>query len=111
MRSSATEYVMSPPAEKVIPVTLGCDRAFTIKRTNEAGASVNYAAGTTVYMWIDLPSGTIKVDATVSGANAAFMITSTVCDAVLNNTRWRVVLDVGDLETPLLIGRFKRHDG
>ena len=111
MPRTVPDYVMSPPTDKVIPVTLGCDRAFTISRTNASGTPVNYDAGTTVYMWVDLPTGTTKVDAVVSGANAAFTIPSTVCDLVKNTTKWRVVLDVADLEIPLLVGKFERHDG
>ena len=107
-----TDYVIPPPVEKVLPVTRGCDRAFTVKRVDDSGNAVNFSAGTTVYMWVDIDAANpTKVNATVSGANAAFVIDSVVCDQVRNGTRWRAVLDQGDLETPLLVGRFERRDG
>lgn len=107
-----TDYIVPPPAEKLIPVTRGCDRAFTVRRTDTDGNSTDFDTGTTVYIWMDVESGqSVKVDATVSGATAAFVLPSTVCDQVRNNARWRIVLDVGDLETPLLVGRFERRDG
>ena len=106
-----TDYVVPPPTAKVIPVTRGCDRAFTIQRVDTNGNPVNFSAGTTIYMWVDTESGTQKVDATVAGSTAAFVLESTVCDKVRNNARWRAVLDTGDLELPLLVGRFERRDG
>ena len=107
-----TDYVVPPPAAKVIPVTRGCDRAFTVRRVDTDGNPVNFASGTTVYMWVETETGgPVKVDALVDGANAAFILQSTVCDQVRNNARWRAVLDTGDLETPLLVGRFERRDG
>ncbi len=106
-----TEYIGSPPAEKLIPVTKGCDRLFTIQRTQN-GNPVNFDNGTTVYMWVDIDKANpTKVDATVSGSSAAFAIQSTVLDLVRTGTRWRIVLDVGNTEIPLLVGRFERYDG
>lgn len=107
-----TDYIGAPPAEKLIPVTRGCDRSFTIQRTNAQGQPVNFDAGNTVYLWIDIDrTNPTKVDAVVSGSNAAITIPDSVCDAVRTGTRFRAVLDQGDLEIPLLVGRFERHDG
>jgi len=104
-------YIGAPPAEKIIPVTRGCDRLFSIQRT-EDGDPVNFEAGTTVYMWVDIDrSNPTQVQATVSGSTAAFAIQSTVLDSVRTGTRWRIVLDVGNTEIPLLVGRFERYDG
>jgi hypothetical protein len=103
--------LVPPPESGVIPVTKGCDRAFTIQRVNEAGSPVSFDAGVEVYIWVDVDPTPIKVNAVVSGSNASFTIQSAVCDVVKNNTRWRAVLDSGDLETPLLVGRFERRDG
>lgn len=106
-----SDYVVSPPVEKKIPVTRGCDRSFTMRRVDENGDSVSFAEGMSVYMWVDLdPDDPLKVDAVIDGAEAAFVLDSELCDQV-KNTRWRIVLDQGDLETPVLIGRFERHDG
>lgn len=106
------DYIVSPPAEKIIPVTRGCDRAFTLQRVDSSGNPTDFDAGTTVYMWIDIDAASpTKVDAVVSGSSAAFVLESTVCDQVKNGARWRAVLDQGDLEVPLLVGRFERRDG
>lgn len=107
-----TDYVVPPPVSKVIPVTLGCDRAFTVQRVDTLGAPLAFDAGTTVYMWVEVAAGApVKVDAVVTGAEASFVLESTVCDQVKNNGKWRAVLDIGDLELPLLVGRFERRDG
>lgn len=107
-----TDYIGAPPAEKLIPVTRGCDRSFTIQRTDAQGNPLNFDAGNTVYLWIDIDkSNPTKVNAVISGANAAITISDTICDAVKTGTRFRAVLDQGELEIPLLVGRFERHDG
>ena len=109
---AANSYICPPPLEKLIPVTLGCDRSFTVQRVNSSGTPVNFDAGTTSYIFIDINRDTpTRVNAVISGSTAAFTITSTVCDSVKNGTRWRIVLDFGELEVPLLVGRFERHDG
>jgi len=105
-------YICAPPVEKVIPVTRGCDRAFTIQRVSSTGAAVSFDAGSQVYMWLDVDKAApTKVDAVVSGSMAAFALQSTVLDLVKSSTRWRIVLDVGELEVPLLVGKFERYDG
>lgn len=105
-------YLVQPPQEMIIPVTRDCDRAFTIQRVDSNNAPVNFGAGVTVYMYIDIDnSAPTKVDAVVSGSEAAFVLDSTVCDLVKSRTRWRIVLDQGSLETPLLVGKFIRNDG
>lgn len=106
-----TDYLVPPPQSGVIPVTRGCDRAFTIQRVDTTGNPVSFPAGVEVYMWVDVDPAPIKVNAVVSGSNAAFTLQSEVCDLVKNNGKWRAVLDSGDLETPLLVGRFERRDG
>lgn len=105
-----SEYIGAPPVEKIIPVTKGCDRSFTLQRVDVDGDPVSFDSGSTVYMWVDLPVP-VKIDAAVSGSSAALTIPDAVCDQVTKGTRWRVVLDQGELEIPLLVGRFERHDG
>lgn len=106
------DYIGNPPQEKLIPVTRGCDRLFTIQRLDTDGDPQNFEAGSTVYMWVDVDkTAPTKVDAVVSGSQAAFAIQSTVLDLVRTGTRWRIVLDLGNTEIPLLVGRFERHDG
>jgi len=107
-----SDYICAPPAERVIPVTRGCDRAFTIQRLNTGGTAVNFDAGSSVYMWIDVDRVTpTRVDAVVSGSTAAFNLDYAVCDLVKTGTRWRIVLDLGAAEIALLVGKFERYDG
>ena len=107
-----SDYIGTPPAEKLIPVTKGCDRLFTIQRLDSQGDPQAFEGGSQVYMWVDIDKAApTKVDAAVSGSQAAFAIQSTVLDLVKTGTRWRIVLDVADTEIPLVVGRFERHDG
>jgi hypothetical protein len=106
-----TDYLSPPPLEKVIPVTRGCDRSFTLQRVNTSNTPVNFG-NVTVYLKIDIDKAApTTVNAVVSGSTAAFTIPDSVCDQVKTGTRWRAILDQGDLETPLLVGTFERHDG
>lgn len=105
-----SNYIGAPPATKKIPVTKGCDFSFTIQRVNTQGQPLSFDAGTTVYVWVDIDPA-VKVNAVVSGSTAAVTIPDSVCDLVRNTTRWRAVIDQGDLEVPLLVGRFERNDG
>lgn len=107
-----SNYIGAPPVTKKIPVTRGCDFSFTIQRVDTDGQPLNFAVGTTVYLWIDIDrANPTRVDAVVSGSTAAVTISDAVCDQVKNSTRWRAVIDQGDLEVPLLVGRFERNDG
>lgn len=105
-------YLLQPPQERTIPVTRGADRAFTVKRVDNAGAPVNFPAGTQVWMDIDIDrANPTRVQAGVSNALAAFTLNYTVLDQVRTSTRWRILMSVGGAETPLLVGRFERRDG
>lgn len=105
-----TNYIGAPPAAKKIPVTKGCDFSFTVQRIDAQGDPINFDVGTTVYLWVDL-NPPVRVDSVVSGSTAALTIPDALCDQVKNSTRWRAVIDQGDLEFPLLVGRFERNDG
>jgi hypothetical protein len=105
-----SDYIGVPPLEKIIPVTKGCDRAFSLRRVDGDGEPVDFDEESTVYMWVDLATP-VKLDADVDGSLAALVISDVVCDQVSKGTRWRVVLDQGELEVPLMVGRFERHDG
>lgn len=106
-----TNYLAPPPAAGIIAVTRGCDRAFTIQRVDSAGNPIPFDVGISVYIWVDVDSTPVRVDALVSDSTAAFHLQSELCDLVKNNGKWRAVLDSGDVETPLLVGRFERFDG
>lgn len=107
-----TDYLSTPPQQKIIPVTRGADVAFTLQRTTTTGTPTNFDPGTQVYMLIDLDkTQPTKVNATVSGANAALRVDYTVADLVKNTTRFQVIASVGGAETALLVGKFERNDG
>jgi hypothetical protein len=106
------DYICAPPVERLIPVSRGCDRSFSIQRLNSGGSAVNFDSGSTVYMWIDIDrSNPTKVDASISNAIASFVLDYSVCDLVKTGTRFRIVLDLGSQEIPLVVGKFERHDG
>ena len=48
-----TDYLIDPPVEKLLPVTRGADRAFSVRRVDASGDPVNYDTGT-VSVWIDI---------------------------------------------------------
>lgn len=107
-----TDYLIAPPAEYIIPVTRGADRAFTVSRTDDQGDPVDYGEGSTVYMLVDIPDDDpVQVDAEVVGPDAAFVVDYTVLDLVRNRGKWRIIWSVNDVETPLIVGKFERHDG
>lgn len=104
-------YISPPPSSATIPVTKGCDRSFSLQRVDSNGDPQSFG-NVTVYLKIDIDKASpTTVNAVVSGSTAAFTIPDAVCDQVKTGTRWRAVLDQGDLETPLLVGRFERYDG
>lgn len=105
-----SDYLAPPPVSKIISVTKGCDRSFSLQRVGTDGQPISFDSGSTVYLWVDIASP-VKVNATVTGSVAAFTIPDNVCDQVKNSTRFRAVLDLGDLEIPMMVGRFERHDG
>lgn len=107
-----SDFICNPPVEKVLPVTRGCDRSFSIRRTDSDGVAVDFAADAQVYMWVDIDKAApTQVFAVVSGSVAAFTISSEVADLVRSGTRFRIVLDLGSDEVPLLVGKFARYDG
>lgn len=107
---ASANYVAKPPKSWVIPVTRGCDRAFTLRRRDPAGELADWNAS--VYMEIDIDKADpTSVEAVVEGSLASFLIDSAVCDQVRNATRWRIVMSEGELETALAVGNFERHDG
>lgn len=104
-------YIGSPPAERLMPMTRGCDKLFTVQRT-QSGSPTAFDAGTTVYIYLDIDrANPTKVDAVVSGSTAAFNIPSTTCDLARSGTKFRIVLDYGTVEIPLIVGKVERHDG
>lgn len=107
----ATSYFGGkPPKRFSIAVTRGCDRVFTIRRRDAAGALA--AWGGEVFMVVDVDrSNPTVVDATVDGSDAVIVLESALLDLVKNSTRWRIVLSESGVETALAVGMFERADG
>lgn len=107
-----TDYLTAPPRAFVIPVTRGCDRAFTVRRKNSSGDLADWDSSVYISIDIDKSDPTV-VSAEVDGAYATFRLESSVCDLVKNSTtKWRIVMsDANGLETALAVGVFERHDG
>lgn len=112
MTGTAGEYITPKPTEKLISVTRGCDCVFTIQRVNTNGDPLNFSAGASMYLWIDIDKAApTKVDVALADSTAEVIIVSGVCDQVRTGTRWRAVLKRGDRKTPIMVGKFERDDG
>lgn len=107
-----TEYAGgSPPAVRVISVTKGCGRKFTVQRVDTNGSPVNFNATVFIDIDIDRTSPT-RINAAVTNSFAALTLPATVCDLVKATTKWRVCMDTDAADpTPLLVGSFERNDG
>lgn len=95
---------------KIIPVTKGCDYVFTIQKRNEEGAIVDWGEVDQVAVDIDVDPP-VRVEAVIDGPDAMIVIPDALCDQVTRRTAWRAVLSRGDIQTPLMVGGFKRDDG
>lgn len=103
----ATTYIGgSPPTNGVISVTAGCGRRFALQSTDVNGDPVTFTA--TVSMTIDIDPAT-TVDAAMDDDLATLVIEPEVCDQVTNQTTWQIYMATTP-PTPLLVGRFERHD-
>jgi hypothetical protein len=111
-RDIVTDFIGDDLAPKIMRVTKGADRKFTLRRRDESDTPVDWDAE--VYISIDIVGGPVRVDATVSGETADFQIESDILDQVKKTTTWQVIMSQsGDptLETPLMAGTFERQDG
>lgn len=108
-----TDYLTPKLPARIIPVTRGTDRVFTLRRRNAAGEVVDWDSEVYVDIDIDRAAPT-RVTAVVAGSAAVIRIESTVGDQTKTGTTWRAVRSAaGDpsTETPLLVGIFERNDG
>lgn len=108
-----TVYIGDELPPKVIRVTKGADRKFTIRRRDADNNPLDWDAE--VYLNIDIDKDTVeRVDAIVTGELAEMRIESTIADVVTNRTTWQAVMSEAGaptLETPLMVGTFQRQDG
>lgn len=107
------DYIGDELPPKIIRLTKGTDRVFTIRRRDIDNNPVNW--GAQVYLNIDIDkTAPTRVDAVVTNEFAAVRIESTVGDLCKASTTWQAVMSEADtptLETPLMVGFFQRQDG
>lgn len=99
-----------PPDTRVISVTRGCDRSFTVQRVNTDGDTIDWDSELSII--IDVPSkdAPTVLPATVSAESAIIVIPLAVCDLVTNRTAWRIIMHTNSY-FPVMVGGFERHDG
>lgn len=107
------DYIGDELPPKVIRVTKGADRRFTIRRLDVDDNPVDWDAD--VYLSIDIDKASpTRVDAEVTANLAVVRIEQTVCNQVKDSTTWQAIMSeagVPTLETPLMVGFFDRQDG
>lgn len=104
-----TNYTNPVPPFRVIPVTKGCDSAFSVRRTDGNGAPVDWDSAIKLSVDVDKTAPTV-IDCPVTGPLVSVVIPKAVADLVKGSTTWQLVRD-DDLDTPLMVGNFERHDG
>lgn len=109
-----SQYYIAPRLpNRILPITKGTDRVFTIRRKDAYGNSQNWDCDIFIDIDIDKTSPT-RIAATVADDLAEIRIESSVCDQCKNSTTWRAVMSLPGsptLETALLVGTFERNDG
>lgn len=107
------DYIAPKLPNRVIPVTKGTDRLFTVRRRNAQAQAQDWNCN--IYIDIDIDrTAPTRIAATVVADLATVRIESTVSDLCKSGTTWRVVMSQAGsptIETPLLIGTFERNDG
>ena len=106
-------YIASKLPNRILPLTKGTDRVFTINRLDSNGNAQDWNCDVFLDIDIDKTAPT-RVAATVVDNVASVRIESPVGDLCKNTTTWRAVMSVAGsptLETALLVGVFERNDG
>lgn len=107
------DYIAPKLPNRVIPVTRGTDRLFTVRRRTAQGQPQDWNCSVFIDIDIDKVAPT-RIAATVAADLASVRIESTVADQCKSGTTWRVVMSQAGsptVETALLIGTFERNDG
>lgn len=100
-----------PPVKRVIPVTKGADKRYTLRRRNSSGDPVDWDADVYVNVQLATP---VKVDCTVTGPDALFDLEAEVADQVKSSTTWQAIASFPgspSSEVPIAVGTFERWDG
>ena len=108
-----TDYIAPKLVNRVIPVTKGTDRIFSIRRFNNQNLSQAWNCDVFIDIDIDKTAPT-RIPATIDFDTATIRIESSVADLCKNTTTWRAVMSQGGsptLETAILVGTFERNDG
>lgn len=107
-----TDYIGLPPQSRIIPVTKGTDVAFTLRRRDGDGNTVDWDAE--VFVNVDLKDAPQRFETVVSGADAVVRIESEVANLIKTGTTWQAIVSLPgspSLEKPLCVGSFERFDG
>jgi hypothetical protein len=110
-----TSYIAPKLPNRVLPVTRGTDRVFSIRRRDPVnGDPMEWQAQ--VFVDIDLVRNETptRIQAVIAADLATIRIESTIADQLRTGTTWRAVMSQPGnptLETPLLVGTFERNDG
>lgn len=106
-----SDTLISPRVPRgIIPVTKGCDFAFTIQKRNQSGVVDDWGEADQIAVDIDVDPP-VRVEAVIDGPDAVIVIPDALCDQVTRRTAWRAVLSRGNIQTALMVGGFKRDDG
>lgn len=108
-----TNYIAPKLINRVLPITKGTDRVFSIRRRDVNGDPVDWNCS--VFIDIDISkTNPTRVQATVTYDLATVRIDQTITDLCKTNTTWRAIMsEPGNpsVETALLVGIFERNDG
>lgn len=83
--------LISPPAEFVLPLSLGGDLVINFQQVDSNGAFLAYASGVTVTLDIDTATG-LSQAAVVSGHDAVVTVVSAVADLIPFGVLWRLIV-------------------
>lgn len=106
-----TDYIGDELEPSVMRITKGADRKFTLRRHDADDDPVDWDADLYIVIGLSTPE---RVDADVADEEAVFQIESDILDLAKNSTQWQVIMSQAGaptLETPLMVGTFKRQDG
>lgn len=107
------DYIAPKLPNRVLPVTKGTDRLFSIRRRDPEGDPQDWDCDVFIDIDIDKTAPT-RIPAQVIDDLAVIRIESNVADQCKNGMTWRAVMSQPgnpSLETPLLVGIFERNDG
>jgi len=110
-----TDYVIPKLPNRVLPMTKGTDRVFTVRRRDPVTGDPIDWDGIQVSISIDIDKAApTKLSATVTGPDAVVVIESEVGDLTRTGMTWQVAISQAGTpsrETPVLVGVFERNDG